>query len=205
MAVSLSALGPYRVVSFDPAKGEVVYERYDAYAMKDVREAGHIKKIVLSSIPDQQTQIAKLSVRRTRHRVWRGAGRYSLAARQSNLAIRRADSVFHVYSVRCQGPQWHRLVQGQGVREALLMAIDRPGLVKAFVPQEHWDDKLQQSMCYEWHIGCASSLDPVKFDPVAAKKFLTGAGYPTALILRSRHGARRAAFRPWPSNCARSE
>ena len=50
-------------------------------------------------------------------------------------------------------------------------------------------------MCYEWHIGCSSSVDPVKYDPVAAKKLLTEAGYPNGFDLALTPGGRRDASR----------
>jgi peptide/nickel transport system substrate-binding protein len=176
--------GPYRVVSFDPAKGEVVYERNDDYAMKDVRAAGHIKKIVLSSIPDQQTQIAKLLSGGLDIVFGVEPDAIPSLRANPNLAVSVERTVSFTYiQFDVKNRSGIDVFKDKRVREALLMAIDRPGLVKAFVPQEHWNDKLQQSMCYEWHIGCASSLEPVKYDPVAAKKLLTEAGYPNGFDL----------------------
>jgi peptide/nickel transport system substrate-binding protein len=176
--------GPFKVVSFDPAKGEVVYERYDDYAMKDVREPAHVKRIMLSSIPDQQTQVAKILSGGLD--VVYGIEPDAIPSLRANpnLAIDVERTVQFTYiQFDTKNRSGVDVFKDKRVREALLMAIDRPGLIKAFVPPEHQGDKPQQSMCYEWHIGCASTLDPVKYDPIAAKKLLTEAGYPNGFDL----------------------
>jgi peptide/nickel transport system substrate-binding protein len=63
------------------------------------------------------------------------------------------------------------------VREALLRAIDRPALIKAFLPPEQWNDPLQLGMCHVWHVGCSASVAGPTYDPAAAKKLLADAGY----------------------------
>ena len=176
--------GPYRVVSFEPAKGEVVYERFDGYAMKDVREPAHIKRVMLSSIPDQQTQTAKLLSGGLDVVFGIEPDAIPSLRANPNLAISVERTVSFTYiQFDSKNRSGVDVFKDKRVREALLMAIDRPGLIKAFVPAEHQADKPQQSMCYEWHIGCSSSVDPVKYDPVAAKKLLTEAGYPNGFDL----------------------
>jgi peptide/nickel transport system substrate-binding protein len=169
--------GPYRVVSFDPAKGNVVYEKNENYAMGDVRPAGSIKHILLSSIPDQQTQIAKLF-----------SGELdlvyniepdmvaSLSANPSlKVSVERTVSYTYI-QFDTRDRTGIGVFKDKRVREALLKAIDRPALIKAFLPQEHWKDPLQPGMCHEWHIGCSASVTGPAYDPAGAKKLLADAG-----------------------------
>jgi peptide/nickel transport system substrate-binding protein len=169
--------GPYRVVSFDPAKGDIVYERNEAYAMGDIRPAGKVKRILLSSIPDQQTQVAKLL-----------SGGLDLVYNiepdaipsmraNPNLAVSVERTVSYTYiQFDTRDRTGIGVFKDKRVREALLKAIDRTALIKAFVPQEHWNDPQQLSMCHEWHIGCSASVKPVAYDPEGAKKLLAEAG-----------------------------
>jgi len=176
--------GPYRVVSFDPAKGDVVYERNDAYAMADVRPPGRVKRILLSSIPDQQTQVAKLF-----------SGGLDLVygiepdmipslRANPNLALTVERTVSYTYiQFDTKNRTGIGVFKDKRVREALLKAIDRPALIKAFVPEEQWNDPPQIAMCHEWHIACSASVQPVSYDLEGAKKLLAEAGYPNGFDL----------------------
>lgn len=169
--------GPYKVVSFDPAKGEIVYERNEAYAMKNVRSGGATKRIMVSSIPDKQTQIAKLLSGGLDVVYEVETDSIPSLRADPNLAVSVERTVSYTYiqfDAKDRSGIGH--FKDKRVREALLKAIDRPALIKAFVPQEHWNDKPQPAMCYEWHIGCAASVQPVGYDPEGAKKLLNEAG-----------------------------
>ena len=176
--------GPYQVVSFDPAKGEVVYERNDAYAMGDVRPAGKVKRIMLSSIPDQQTQIAKLLSGGLDVVFGLEPDAIPSLRANPNLAVTVDRTVSYTYiQFDTKNRTGIDVFKDKRVREALLMAIDRPALIKAFVPQEQWNDPPQPAMCHEWHIGCSASLQPVGYDPVPPRSCLTEAGYPNGFEL----------------------
>ncbi len=176
--------GPYKVVSFDPAKGEVVYERNENYTMGDIRRPGSVKNIRLSSIPDQQTQIAKLF-----------SGELdlvyniepdmvaSLAANPSlKVAVERTVSYTYI-QFDTRDRTGIGVFKDKRVREALLKAIDRKALIKAFLPPEQQNDPLQLGMCHTWHIGCAWSVAGPSYDPEGAKKLLAEAGYPDGFDL----------------------
>jgi peptide/nickel transport system substrate-binding protein len=176
--------GPYRVVSFDPAKGEVVYERNEAYAMGEVRRPGGVKRIILSSIPDQQTQVAKFLSGGLDLVYGLDPDIIPTLRANPNLAISVANTVSYTYiQFDTKDRTGIGAFKDKRVREALLKAIDRPALIKAFVPEELRSEQPQPAMCHEWHIGCSASLQPLAYDPAGAKKLLTEAGYPNGFEL----------------------
>jgi peptide/nickel transport system substrate-binding protein len=176
--------GPYRVVSFDPAKGEVVYERNEDYAMKDIRPAGSIKRIMLSSIADKQTQIAKLLSGGLDLVYEVEPDQIPSLRANPNLAVSVERTVSYTYiQFDTKNRSGVGYFKDKRVREALLKAIDRPALLKAFLPQEQWNDPPQIAMCHEWHNACAASVQPVSYDPEGAKKLLAEAGYPNGFDL----------------------
>jgi peptide/nickel transport system substrate-binding protein len=176
--------GPYKVVSFDPAKGEVVYERNDDYVLGDIRPKGHVKRITLSSIPDQQTQVAKLLSGGLDIVFQLEPDAIPSLRANPNLNVEVDRTVSYTYiQFDTKDRTGIGVFKDKRVREALLMAIDRPALIKAFLPQEQWNDPLQLGMCHEWHIGCSWSEKPVAYNPDAAKKLLAEAGYPNGFDL----------------------
>ncbi|MCD6074508.1 MAG: hypothetical protein K0Q70_1391, partial [Rhodospirillales bacterium] len=62
------------------------------------------------------------------------------------------------------------------VREALLMAINRQAIRKAFLPPEISANPPQDAMCHEKNIGCVSTEKGPNYDPAGAKKLLASAG-----------------------------
>ena len=176
--------GPYKVISFDPAKGEVIYERNEAYALGDVRPPGKVKQIILSSIPDQQTQVAKLLSGGLDVVFGLEPDAIPSLRANPNLSVTVDRTVSYTYiQFDTKDRSGIGVFKDKRVREALLRAIDRPALIKAFLPQEQWNDPVQPAMCHEWHIGCSASLQPVGYDLDAAKKLLTEAGYPNGFEL----------------------
>ena len=169
--------GPYRVVSFDPAKGEIVYERFEGYTLGDVRSAGKIKRILVSSIPDQQTQVAKLLSGGLDLMFGLEPDIIPTLRANPKLAIsveRTVSFAFIEFDTRDR--TGIAVFKDKRVREAMLKAIDRDALIKAFVPPEHQNDPTQIAMCHEWHVACSASSKPVSYDPDGAKKLLAEAG-----------------------------
>jgi peptide/nickel transport system substrate-binding protein len=176
--------GPYRVVSFDPAKGEVVYEKNLDYAMKDVRPAGSAKRIIVTSIPDKQTQIAKLLSGGLDVVYEVDPDQIPSLRANPNLAVSVERTVSYTYiQFDSKNRSGIGYFKDKRVREALLKGIDRPALLKAFLPPEQQNDPPQIAMCHEWHVACAASVQPVSYDPEGAKKLLAEAGYPNGFDL----------------------
>ncbi len=176
--------GPYKVVSFNPAKGEVVYEQFADYSLKDVRPPGTIKRILLSSIPDKQTQMAKLLAGELDVVYEVPPDSLPSLRANPNLAVSVDRTVsFSFIQFDAKDRSGFGLFKDKRIREAMLKAIDRPALNKAFLPQELWNDPLQPAMCHEWHIACAASAQPVSYDPEGAKKLLAEAGHPNGFEL----------------------
>ena len=120
---------------------------------------GKIKHIVLSSIPDQQTQIAKLMSGGLD--VVYGIEPDAIPSLRANpnLQVTVDRTVSYTYiQFDTKDRTGIGVFKDKRVREALLRAIDRPALLKAFLPQEQWNDPVQPAMCHEWHIGCSASI-----------------------------------------------
>jgi peptide/nickel transport system substrate-binding protein len=138
-----------------------------------------VKRIVLSSIPDKQTQIAKL-LSGGLDAVYEVEPDMIPSLRANpNLAVSVERTVSYTYvQFDTRDRTGIGVFKDKRVREAVLKAIDRPALLKAFLPQDHWNDAPQPGMCHEWHIGCSATVQPVKHDLAGAKALLAEAGYP---------------------------
>ncbi len=112
--------GPYRVVSFDPAKGDVVYVKNDAYAMADIRQPAVIKNVRLSVDPRPADPDRQVVLRRARPRLQHRARHDPLAHRQPHAGgLGRAHRVLHLHPVRYARSHRHRGVQGQAGARSL--------------------------------------------------------------------------------------
>jgi len=170
--------GPYKVTSFNPAKGEIVYEKFDGYTLGNIKPAGTVKRIQLMSIADKQTQMARLMSGQQDIVYEVEPDQIDSLRMNPNIEVSVERTVSFSYVLfDTKNRTGIEVFRDKRVREALLKAIDRPALVKAFLPKEQQNDKLQQAMCHEWHVACVSSLDPVSYDPDGARKLLAEAGH----------------------------
>jgi peptide/nickel transport system substrate-binding protein len=69
-----------------------------------------------------------------------------------------------------------KVMKDRRVREAMLHAIDREAIRKAFLPPEISAKPALEAMCHPAHIACAWSEKPVRYDPARAKALLAEAG-----------------------------
>jgi peptide/nickel transport system substrate-binding protein len=167
--------GSYKVVSLD--NNMVVLQKNADYNWGGTEPAGKIGRFEVTSIPDQQTQIAKLMVGELDlvfHLDFEQAK--SLQA-NPNVAISTAPSIsFSYIHFDVADRSGIKVFKDKRVREAMEVAIDREGMRKAFLPAEFANKPAQEAMCHSWHIGCVSSEKAPKYDPARAKALLKEAG-----------------------------
>ena len=170
--------GPYKVTRVDTKRG-VVFERNEDYARRGMaKPAGKIRRIEISSIPDNQTQVAKLLAGELDlvYNVGKDLGESLKADPRMELSTQRTVSFTYFY-FDVADRSGIGVFKDKRVRKALMHAVDRTALAKAFLPASMHDDTLQQGMCHRWHIACDSSAAPPKHDLALAKKLLAEAGY----------------------------
>jgi peptide/nickel transport system substrate-binding protein len=70
------------------------------------------------------------------------------------------------------------------VRKAMWMAIDRDSIIKHIVPGgEQGVAEKMMAVCFDFNIGCKTSVKPPEYNPAEAKKLLAEAGYPNGFDL----------------------
>jgi peptide/nickel transport system substrate-binding protein len=170
--------GPYKVDSFDPATGKIVLVKNPYYNWGGYEPVGKIGRIEVTTIPDEQTRLAKIMV--------------------GDL-----DLIFHVdydqaKAVVAQNPDYKVVVtptiafsyilfdtldrtgihvfKDKRVREALLSAIDVDEMRKVLLPPEISSQPRMAAMCRFEHAGCVWSEKPVAYNPAHAKQLLAEAG-----------------------------
>ena len=169
--------GPYKVVSFDPSAG-IVLEKNPYYTWGGFEPAAKIGRIEISSIPDAQTQIAKVLVNELDlifHIDYEQA--QGAVAANPNYKVFAAPTISFAYIFfDAADRSGIHVFKDKRVREAMLRAIDRDAMRKALLPPEFASQPPMDAMCHPAHIACAWSKKPPSYDPAAAKALLAEAG-----------------------------
>jgi peptide/nickel transport system substrate-binding protein len=167
--------GSYKVASLEA--NSLVLQKNPDYNWGGNEPVGKIGRFEVTSIPDAQTQIAKIMVGELDlvfHLDFEQAK--SLQA-NPNVILTSAPSIsFSYIHFDVADRSGIKVFKDKRVREALLIAIDRDGMRKAFLPKEFSDKPAQEAMCHSWHIGCVSTLKAPSYDPARAKALLAEAG-----------------------------
>ena len=169
--------GPYKVVSFDSAKGTVL-EKSPYYNWGGHEPGAQIGRIEMTTIPEAQTRLAKVMVGELDlifHVDYDQAK--DVVAKNPNYKIFVAPTVSFTYIMfDAADRSGIKVMKDRRVREAMLHAIDRDAIRKAFLPPEISSKPALEAMCHPAHIACAWSEKPVRYDPARAKALLAEAG-----------------------------
>ncbi len=170
--------GPYKVVSFDPSTGRIVLDKNPYYNWGGNEPAAKIGRIEIETIPEAQSQLAKLMVGDL-DLVFHVDYDQAKAAVDANpgykIFVAPTISFSYILFDAADRTGIH-VFKDKRVREALLRAIDRDALRKALLPPEVASQPAMDAMCHPAHIACAWSEKPVSYDPVKAKALLAEAG-----------------------------
>ena len=170
--------GPYKVESFDPATGNIVLVKNPNYNWGGYEPAGKIGRIEVTTIPDEQTRLAKIMVGDLDlifHVDYDEAK--SVVAQNPNYKIVVAPTISFSYILFDSADRSGiHVFKDKRVREALLAAIDVDGMRKALLPPEFASQPRMEAMCEPQHVGCTWSAKPVAYDPAHAKQLLAEAG-----------------------------
>ncbi len=170
--------GPYKVVSIDRTKGVVMEANPNYTLAAKYKPAAQIKRIEIKAQPSKQTQVANMMADNLDMIYAVGKDQAQNLEANPNLKVTVIPSVAFAYVMfDIRDRSKIGVFKDKRVREALMKAIDRKGLVKALLPKEVQNDPLQKSMCHSWHIGCDASVNPPSYDVAGAKKLLATAGY----------------------------
>ncbi|HVA12148.1 MAG TPA: ABC transporter substrate-binding protein [Stellaceae bacterium] len=175
------ATGPYKVVSLDQQK--MVLTRYDNYYDKHGPWGAHIKNIVVTPIPDSQTQIAQFmtgNIDLIRNPSADTA--HELAQDPNTVVTPKHNGLLMYVTLDAAGRSDNKVMMDQRVRKAFMEAIDRKELAKTVIPGGQIAQILD-AICVPADIGCVSSTKPPAYNPADARKLLAEAGYPNGFDL----------------------
>jgi peptide/nickel transport system substrate-binding protein len=145
--------------------------------------AAPIAHVIVSPMPDRQTQIAQFmtgNVDLIRNPT-ADAARDLASVPGTEITLRHNGMLMYV-TLDAMGRSDNKVMKDQRVRKAFMMAIDRKELAKTVIPGGEIA-LLLDGICVPDDVGCVSSTKPPDFDPAGAKKLLAEAGYPDGFDL----------------------
>jgi peptide/nickel transport system substrate-binding protein len=170
--------GPYKVESFDPGTGNIVLVKNPNYTWGGFEPAGKIGRIEVTTIPDAQTRLAKVMVGDLDlvfHVDYDQAKAVVVQNPNYKIIVAPTISFDYIFFDSADRSGIH-VFKDKRVREAMEAAIDVQAMRKALLPPEFAAQPAMQAMCRPEHVGCASSVPPVAYDPAHAKQLLAEAG-----------------------------
>lgn len=170
--------GPYRAIQVDSAKG-VVLTRFDGFKTEGpARPRGKIGRIEIASMPDTQTQLARMMVGEQDFM-------FNVNVDQAQDMIKNPDFRMFVTDV----PSFSYLqfdvanrsgigvLKDQRVRAAMSHAINRQKIKEFLLPKEAQNIPLPDGACQKALVACRYSAKLPDYDPAKAKALLKEAGY----------------------------
>ena len=168
--------GPYKITKVDGTT-EIDLERYDGYYADSPKGKPAINYVVIHEVADASTEMAELLGGRADW-IWKfSPDQFDAVARMPNLQTMRSESMRISYlGPDAAGRTGPNPLTNEKVRQALIMAIDRPTMAKQLV---QGDSRALDAPCYPTQFGCdATAAVHYPYDPVKAKALLAEAGYP---------------------------
>jgi peptide/nickel transport system substrate-binding protein len=170
--------GPYKVASFDGSTGIVLVRNDDYKLASSCRSGASIGRIAALPIPDLQTQVAQLTVGGIDMLHTGSKDTADLLATNPLLTVTASQGMSFVYlSMDAIGRSGNVALGDRRVRQALVQALDRELVARSVLPGGDAVRALD-ALCLPNQLGCDFSTRPAPYDPGAAKRLLTEAGYP---------------------------
>ena len=170
--------GPYRAAQVDATKG-VVLVKNDAFNLEGpARPKARIGRIEIASMPDQQTQIARMMVNEQdfMFNVNVDTAQNMVKNPQFKLFVTEVPS-FSYLQFDVANRSGIGILRDERVREAISHAINRQKIKENLLPKEAQSIPLPAGPCDTALIACKYSAKLPDYDPAKAKALLKEAGY----------------------------
>lgn len=180
MAVKPIGTGPYRAVEVVPGS-RVVLERFDDYFSESPRSKPAIRRLVVRVLPEINTQYVEL-LNGGLDWIWRVPPKEAVTlARNTRLHVQSTAIMRFAYiQINPHFNNKQSPVADLRVRQALIHAIDREAIRKAFVGGAA---EVIHTPCSPVQYGCTDAAVRFGFDLARAKALLAEAGHPNGLEL----------------------
>lgn len=170
--------GPYKAIQVDSAKG-VILEKFDGFKVDGpARPKAKISRVQIASMPDTQTQIARMMVNEQDFM-------FNVNVDQAQDMTKNPDFKMFVTDV----PSFSYLqfdaanrsgvgvLRDQKVRAAMSHAVNRQKIKENLMPKEAQKIPLPDGACQKVLVACKYSAKLPEYDPAKAKALLKEAGY----------------------------
>ena len=175
MAEKPVATGPYKVTAVSPGR-EVTLERHDRYFEGSPKGKPAIKRIVIRTIPEANTQLAELMTGGIDW-IWKVP-----PDQVEKLGKMRGISVVNGETMRigflgfdATGRTGKTPFTDLRVRRAIGHAVNRQAIVDNLLKGA---SKVIHAACFSTQFGCTDAVMKYEYDPAKAKRMLADAGYP---------------------------
>ncbi len=169
--------GSYRAVSVDRNAGIVLEANPNYTQANSAQPRPTIGKIVIKSIPDEQTRIAQMltdAVDLTRV-VTTDIGTQMKADKRFSITPVNGLQYFYLY-LDAADRSGVGVLKNAKVRQAIAHAIDRDAIRKEIIPGG-MDAYAMTALCIPFQVGCSSSVPEPAYDPAKAKVLMSEAGH----------------------------
>jgi len=169
--------GPYKITAFDSSTGIKLVKNPDFHSLNDCKHEAQIGKIVITPMPEQQTQIEALTIGQVDLAFIGGKDEVEFLGASPGLAATPVeDSFLQFLAIDSINRSGVAPLANPAVRRAIAAALNRLAIARAVMPggaTVHEADAL----CSRLQIGCDYSTKPPAYDPEAAKRLLADAGF----------------------------